>query len=124
MATKKYSYSEVWKHRTEKDLWVIYEGKVLDVTEFLKDHPGGEDVLMEYAGTDLTQAFADIGHSEKAVEMTSKYVIGVIDKDSEPLNRPKVNSDRTTPPASDDFTSYVVPVLITILAIVVYYYYK
>uniref|UniRef100_A0A6B2LUR8 Cytochrome b5 heme-binding domain-containing protein n=1 Tax=Arcella intermedia TaxID=1963864 RepID=A0A6B2LUR8_9EUKA len=57
----------------------------MDVTPFLKSHPGGKDALMKFAGTDLMPAFGYVGHSSKAIEMTSKYVIGVVDKDSEPL---------------------------------------
>ena len=35
--------------------------KVYDVTEFLAEHPGGEEILLETAGTDSTEAFEDVG---------------------------------------------------------------
>ena len=36
----KVTYAEVAQHTSEKDIWVIYEDKVLDITKFLRDHPG------------------------------------------------------------------------------------
>ena len=37
---KEYTAADVAKHSTEKDCWVIVNGQVLDVTDFLADHPG------------------------------------------------------------------------------------
>ena len=49
MATT-FSAEEVAKHNNRKDCWVIYRGKVYDVTNFLDQHPGGEEVLLDLAG--------------------------------------------------------------------------
>jgi cytochrome b involved in lipid metabolism len=49
---------------------------VYDVTAFLEDHPGGDDVLRDKAGQDATQAFEDIGHSPEAEQQMAKYAIG------------------------------------------------
>ena len=37
-AMKAYSIEEVSKHNTQGDLWIIVEGKVIDMSTY--DHPG------------------------------------------------------------------------------------
>ena len=41
-------------------------------------HPGGEDVLLEYAGRDATVAFRGVGHSEAAIKEMDDYVVGIL----------------------------------------------
>ena len=52
-----FTVEEVKKHNTKDDCWVIIDGKVLDVTSFLPDHPGGEKAILLYAGRDATEEF-------------------------------------------------------------------
>ncbi|ORX99913.1 oxidoreductase [Basidiobolus meristosporus CBS 931.73] len=76
---KHYTASEVATHSTEKSAWVCYKNKVYDVTSFLSSHPGGDDVILEYAGKDITKVLADIDiheHSEAAYEMLEDLCIG------------------------------------------------
>ncbi len=39
--SKKIDPQELEKHKTEASAWICINGKVYDVTEFLKSHPGG-----------------------------------------------------------------------------------
>ena len=41
MNTKAFTLAEVAKHNTDADCWLVIEGVVYDVTEFLSEHPGG-----------------------------------------------------------------------------------
>merc|ERR1712196_317859 len=56
-----YSMEEVQKHNSNTDCWVVLHGRVLNVTSFLKEHPGGELAIMTFAGKDATKEF-DIIH--------------------------------------------------------------
>eukprot|EP00438_Fugacium_kawagutii_P018345 Skav224066 [mRNA] locus=scaffold432:16615:17425:+ [translate_table: standard] len=49
------SAEEVAKHNTDKDCWVIVGDQVLDVTNFLSEHPGGKKSIMMFAGKDATE---------------------------------------------------------------------
>ncbi|KAI7857990.1 cytochrome b5-like heme/steroid binding domain-containing protein, partial [Circinella umbellata] len=77
-------YEEISKHNKRNDLYVVVHNKVYNITPFLNEHPGGEDVLMDEGGRDATEAFEDIGHSDDARELLEKYYVGDLD--------PKVNT--------------------------------
>ena len=72
------TYSEVAKHNTAADLWIVYKDGVYDITKFLKEHPGGEEVLLNLAGKDSTKCFDDIGHSIEAIHLRETYKIGTV----------------------------------------------
>jgi flavocytochrome c len=61
-----YSVEEVAKHNKKDDVWVIVDGQVLDVTNFLPDHPGGEKAILLYAGRDATEEF-NMLHDPKVI---------------------------------------------------------
>ncbi|KAL3490126.1 putative cytochrome B5 [Aspergillus germanicus] len=71
-----YTLEQVKAHCKPDDVWIILHNKVYDVTKYLEDHPGGAAVLIEVAGTDATQAFEDIGHSDEAREQLEPYYLG------------------------------------------------
>lgn len=67
------SASVVGAHNSKDDCWVtLYNRKVYNVTDFLDEHPGGGDMILPYAGKDITAIMADTVshvHSESAYEM-------------------------------------------------------
>ncbi|KAF9907028.1 hypothetical protein BX616_000546 [Lobosporangium transversale] len=84
-----YTTADLTKHNTKESLFLAMHGKVYDVTEFLDEHPGGEEVMLDEAGHDATDAFDDIGHSDEARELMAKYCIGELESDgSEPKPKP------------------------------------
>ncbi|KAJ2085755.1 hypothetical protein GGI16_006732, partial [Coemansia sp. S142-1] len=73
---KAYTGEQIQQHAKREDVWIVVHGKVYDVTKFLDEHPGGEEVILEHAGIDATEAFEDIGHSDDARELLKDYFIG------------------------------------------------
>jgi predicted heme/steroid binding protein len=63
---KTFTKEEVAKHNKKNDCWVIVDGQVLDVTNFLPDHPGGEKAILLYAGRDATEEF-NMLHDPKVI---------------------------------------------------------
>ena len=48
------SWEEIKKHDKPNDCWVVYEGTVYDVTEFVPNHPGGAAIWWQGGGRDIT----------------------------------------------------------------------
>jgi len=86
------TYEELSKHTGRSDCWLSVEGKVLNVTKFLAEHPGGEDILIANGGTDATKYFQGIsggkGHTDYARSFFEMYYVGELDKSS-PVVEPK-----------------------------------
>ncbi|KAK7352466.1 hypothetical protein VNO80_17888 [Phaseolus coccineus] len=74
-----FTLSQVAQHKSNRDCWVVINGRVLDVTKFLEEHPGGEEVIAEVAGKEATKQFDAIGHSKAAENMVLKYQVGVLE---------------------------------------------
>ena len=52
---KEFSMEEVQKHNKKEDLWIVVKGVVLDVTNWLDEHPGGPQALFSHMGKDATE---------------------------------------------------------------------
>lgn len=74
-----YSMSEVQKHGSKSDCWMVIEGNVYNVTTFIAFHPGG-DVIAQGCGKDATQLFNTQGgqgsHSGSARAQLKDFLIG------------------------------------------------
>ena len=92
--------------------------KVVDVTKYLALHPGGSEVIIEYAGADASAMFEDIGHSSDARAIMSEYIIGDVFIDpSKP--KPKKVEIKSGSGALD-----LRAVFLVLVAIIVGYYYS
>lgn len=60
MAPAKLTGAAVAAHNSKESCWVIVHGKAYDVTEFLPEHPGGQKIILKYAGKDATDEFDPI----------------------------------------------------------------
>ncbi|XP_020249842.1 cytochrome b5-like [Asparagus officinalis] len=131
--SQKYSPSEVSLHSTKKDCWLVIHGKVYDVTTFLEDHPGGEDVLLHASASgDATESFEEVGHSSTATSMMEGYLIGTVEgqvntRDSTGAPKPPAGGGAPRNKAlleapSSSFTDYLLPLLVLALAFGSWYY--
>ncbi|KAH8365487.1 hypothetical protein KR093_001267 [Drosophila rubida] len=95
-----YQLSEVAENNGKKGkpVWIIYKGNVYDVTGFVKNHPGGEDLILEVAGKDATKAFNGAGHSSDAVNDLKKYKIGEVAINSQPTTANAAPTSATKSP--------------------------
>ncbi|GFZ42845.1 Cytochrome b5 [Saitozyma sp. JCM 24511] len=73
---KTYTLESLKEHSSRESLWMLLHDKVYDVTRFMDEHPGGDEVLLEEAGRDATEAFEDVGHSDEARAMLPKMLLG------------------------------------------------
>ena len=74
-----YTAEDVAEHCTYDSCWISHRGRVYDVTQFLADHPGGDDLILNYAGKDIGAIMKDPAehdHSESAYDMLEEFVIG------------------------------------------------
>ncbi|KAI0316117.1 cytochrome b5 [Amylostereum chailletii] len=83
MTAKVVTYDELKQHTKKDSIWVLINGKVYDVTKFIDEHPGGDEVIMSEAGKDGTEAFEDVGHSDEARALLPGMLVGEFEKNSE-----------------------------------------
>ncbi|BBN00675.1 4-hydroxysphinganine ceramide fatty acyl 2-hydroxylase [Marchantia polymorpha subsp. ruderalis] len=82
-ALKVVTLEEVRNHRTPADAWIVVDGEVYDITDFLANHPGGSELIMEHLEDDNvhdimqgTDKASDHSHSKSAYEMLEQFHVG------------------------------------------------
>ncbi|XP_057531403.1 cytochrome b5-like [Amaranthus tricolor] len=122
---KVHSFQDVAKHNHKDDCWLIISGKVYNVTSFLDDHPGGDDVLIQATAKDATDEFEDIGHSENARDMLKDYYVGEIDVSTIPAKKvptkPQSQPSKATtqPSQSSESSGFLIKLLQFLLPLIV-----
>ena len=116
MTAAVYSISDVAKHTKRSDVLMIIHNDVYNVSTFLSDHPGGEEVLMDHAGTDASSSFDDIGHSEEAHELMKKYFVGTLDGKSAKADKKKTTTQTSNikvqvHESSTNYAAFLVPIV-------------
>jgi len=109
-------------------VWFVLHDKVYDVTKFLDEHPGGEEILVENSGKISTEEFEDVGHSSDARDMMKEYYIGdlhpddcVGDKDKGAKSWSTSSSSGTSGGQEEGgWTSYLLPMFLAAVAAYVY----
>jgi cytochrome b involved in lipid metabolism len=73
---KEYTMEEVKKHNKKDDLWIVVKGVVMDVTNWLDEHPGGPQALFSHMGRDATEEFEMLHDDEVIPKYAAQIVIG------------------------------------------------
>ncbi|KAK4516664.1 uncharacterized protein ATC70_011641 [Mucor velutinosus] len=74
----RYTLEQIREHRTPEDAWTAIQGKVYNLTPYLKFHPGGVKDLMRCAGRDGTKLFM-LTHSWVNIDyLMDKCLVGFL----------------------------------------------
>ncbi|KAI1657641.1 Flavocytochrome c [Daldinia decipiens] len=73
---KEFTLEEVAKHNKKEDLWVVVKGVVMDLTNWLDEHPGGPQAIMNFMGRDATEEFEMLHDDEVIPKYAPQQVIG------------------------------------------------
>lgn len=79
--------TEIAKHNSKSDCWLLISGKIYDITDYFGSHPGGNSTMSPTCGKDATAAYATqnpdatgdpsrSAHSGKAKSLLNNYYIG------------------------------------------------
>jgi len=112
--------AEVEGHKDRSDCWLVIHNKVYDVTKFLDEHPGGEEVILDVGGKFASEPFEDVGHSEDARELLDQYLIGELPEEEH--EKTTDISDELAFPDQTNMLVFAVPIVLGILAIVAWKY--
>lgn len=113
MAPRVVTWEELSQHNTEADFWTVIDGKVFDLSGFLKQHPGGQKVLQPYAGGNATKAFLAV-HSTPIIEssLSADKCIGVIVSQAPPPSSQASSEVESAPSASSSAPAWSEQVIV------------
>ncbi|XP_044491909.1 cytochrome b5 [Mangifera indica] len=119
--TKLYTIQEASQHNTRDDCWIVVNNKVYDVTSYLEEHPGGDDVVLASTAKDATDDFEDAGHSKSARELLETFCIGELDTSAPAIPEQEVSSQKQYAEKVMNLTKvyWAVPVAVVGISVVV-----
>jgi hypothetical protein len=75
-----YTVADVSQHASTTSCWLLIDGRVYDVTTYLRSHPGGARTITPWCGKEATEAFATEDgrgeHSTSAYQQLDDYYLG------------------------------------------------
>lgn len=76
-----FTRAEVEAHNSETSCYVTIDDAIYDITDFVESHPGGPELVLEYAGKDIKEILRDPlshTHSESAYEILEETLVGFV----------------------------------------------
>ena len=130
MSLKQFTRAEVENSDKKTTRFIIHD-KVYDVTPFLNEHPGGEEILLDHGGKDASADFDDVGHSMDAFDIMKKYLVGEIVESERkgsapkkawttPVSYKKESNEKQISGPGLPFTLLVIGIFVVIMAFIYY----
>ncbi|KAF7289910.1 Ceramide very long chain fatty acid hydroxylase [Mycena indigotica] len=106
-----YTAEDVAAHCSSNNCWLSRNGKVYDISRFINDHPGGDDIILKYAGKAVDAAMAgkdgeEHQHSDAAYEMLDEYQIGKLGTEENIVSDDWVATDDFHPENTDSVEDF------------------
>lgn len=73
--------SQLASHNSRSSCWFVIDGNLYDITPFFGSHPGGDEIMLKYCGTDASNGYhtkdkmIPADHSASAKAMLQQYLI-------------------------------------------------
>lgn len=73
--------SQLASHNSRSSCWFVIDGSLYDITPFFGSHPGGDEIMLKYCGTDASNGYntkdkmIPADHSASAKAMLQQYLI-------------------------------------------------
>ena len=74
-----FSKEEVAKHNKRDDCWIIVDNLIYDITSYIDEHPGGDEIL-KHAGGDASIGVHGPQHPASMWDVLALYLIGDLQK--------------------------------------------
>jgi delta8-fatty-acid desaturase len=79
------SHAQLSRHNSKGDCWVGVHGRVYDVSKWHAHHPGGEQILLAYAGRDASDQF-ELFHPPSVAPKLRPFLIGSLEAGRPPAH--------------------------------------
>lgn len=82
--SRKVAFEELNSHRTPGDVWLVVNDRVYDFSNF--DHPGGEAIILQHAGSDASEAYNEVHGPTLVIKtLNEKDHVGEFDRSTVPV---------------------------------------
>ncbi|ODQ82117.1 hypothetical protein BABINDRAFT_59190 [Babjeviella inositovora NRRL Y-12698] len=90
---------EIATHNSAESCWLIIDGKVYDLTDFLDEHPGGKKIILKHAGTDATAEFDKFHPRDTLNFLAPECCIGEVE---DPENLPQTEEEEVVDDSTEE----------------------
>jgi len=108
--------AELQENSKREKLYILLHGKVYNVTNFIDEHPGGDEVVLAEGGKDATEAFEDVGHSDEARALLADMLVGDFESGEAETAKAAATPEKPKPVAAETASSmsYFLPLTVLV----------